>query len=154
MHRLPVVLILLLAVSSADAATTQSCTVSNSAINFGIYDPLDPTNDDNNAGSVQISCKVTGSGTALIDVALGAAAGTLTQRRLVNGTNFLNYNIYTNPSYTTIWGDGTAGTFTQSGALSKTVETMSWVLYGRIPAGQLNAAPGTYTDTVQVTVTF
>ena len=74
MHRLPVVLILLLAVSSADAATTQSCTVSNSAINFGIYDPLDPTNDDNNAGSVQISCKVTGSGTALIDVALGAAA--------------------------------------------------------------------------------
>jgi spore coat protein U-like protein len=154
MHRSLVGLILLLAVSAADAATTQSCTVSNSAINFGIYDPLNPANDDNNAGSVQISCKVTGSGTALIDVALGAAAGTLTQRRLVNGTNFLNYNIYTNPSYTTIWGDGTAGTFAQSGALSKTVETMSWVLYGRIPAGQLNAAPGTYTDTVQVTVTF
>ncbi|NBP09032.1 MAG: hypothetical protein EBU76_11310, partial [Gammaproteobacteria bacterium] len=42
-----------------EAANVQSCTVSNSAINFGIYDPLDPVSDDNNAGSVQINCKLT-----------------------------------------------------------------------------------------------
>jgi len=154
MYRAVFGLILLLAMSSADAATTQSCTVSNSSINFGVYDPLDPISDDNNAGGVQISCKVTGSGTAVVDVALGASAGTLAQRRLVNGSNFLNYNIYTDPSYTIIWGDNTAGTSIQSVNLSKTLETWSWTLYGRIPAGQLSAAPGTYTDTVQVTVTF
>lgn len=147
-------LVFLLVVSSVDAANIQSCTVSNSSINFGLYNPLDPISDDNNAASVQISCNVVGSGTASVGVALGTSAGTLAARRLVNGSSFLNYNIYIDPSYTTIWGDNTAGTSIGSGTLSKIRETMSWTLYGRIPAGQLNAAPGTYTDTVQVTVTF
>jgi len=154
MRRLIMSGVALCVVSSVEAANVQSCTVSNSVINFGIYDPLDPVSDDNNAGSVQINCKLTGTGTASVDVALGASAGTLAQRRLVNGSYFLDYNIYTKPSYTIIWGDGTAGTNTQQGTMSKAVETLSWTLYGRVPAGQLNVAPGTYTDTVQVTVTF
>lgn len=130
--------------------------VTATALAFGTYTP-DATSAKTATSTIKVKCTKNSPVTIALDkgmTALGAAAGTLTQRRLVNGTNFLNYNIYTNASYTTIWGDGTAGTFTQSGALSKTVETMSWVLYGRIPAGQLNAAPGTYTDTVQVTVTF
>lgn len=152
--RAVVALMMLIGISMADAATVQSCTVNNSTVNFGIYSPLDAANDDNNAGSVQISCKVNGNGTAPVDVALGVSGGTMGQRRLQSGTSFLAYNLFTSPSYTTVWGDGTGGSALQSVALTKTLETMSWVLYGRIPAGQLNAAPGTYTDTIQVTVSW
>lgn len=153
-RRAIVTMLMLIGIPTADAATVQSCTVNNSTINFGIYNPLDAASDDNNAGSVQINCRVNGSGTALVDVALGVSGGTFSQRRLQSGTSFLNYNIFTSPAYTTVWGDGTDGSVPQSVALTKTLESMSWVLYGRIPAGQLGAAPGTYTDTVQVTVSW
>ena len=54
-------LTVLFAVASAHAALTiQSCSINSSSINFGVYNPLDPNPDDNNAGQIQISCTENG----------------------------------------------------------------------------------------------
>ena len=149
-------LTVLFAVASAHAALTiQSCSINSASINFGVYNPLDPNPDDNNAGQIQISCTVNGNGAPVpVEVSLGVSGGTLAQRRLTNGSSFLNYNIYTNSTFTTIWGDGTAGTSTQTRSISRGGNSASWVLYGRIPAGQLSVAPGVFTDSVQVTLVW
>lgn len=136
------------------ALNVQSCSVSNSTINFGLYDPLNPRNDDNNAGLVQLSCTLTGSGNLPVVVALGLSGGTLAQRKMFNGVRSLDYNIYTSPTYATVWGDGSAGSAAQSAVLTKSTTSASWVLYGRIPAGQLSVAPGVYSDVIQVTVSW
>lgn len=152
---LAVALLALCTVPATQAALTiQSCTVSNSSINFGIYNPLDPLPNDNNAGSVTLSCNVAGNGAVPIDVALGVSGGTFAERRLVNGTSSLAYNIFTSATYSTVWGDGSAGSTLQFGAITKSVTSVTWPLYGRIPADQLTAVPGNYVDTVQVTVSW
>ena len=40
----------------------------------------------------------------------GVQGGTVALRRMAAGGGTLNYNMYSDPGRTTIWGDGTAGT--------------------------------------------
>ena len=70
------------------------------------------------------------------------------------GANMLDYNIYTTPGFTSVWGDGSGGTLTQSfnGSLLSLGST-TFTGYGRVPAGQY-VVPGGYNDTLTVTVTF
>lgn len=139
----------------ADAA---SCSASSTTLAFGLYNPLDPLPLDNNAGSVSVGCS-TGSGATAgvpVTLALGPGHGTVAQRLLRNGASSLRYNVYTGPGRTTVWGDGSAGSATQSATVAATGagRTTSWVLYGRIPARQFDAVPGVFTDTLTVTVSW
>ena len=71
---------------------------------------------------------------------------------MLSGANQLNYQIYTNASRTTIWGDGSNGT----GSVALPVEipdSASATLYGRVPALQ-SVPTGSYLDTIVVTVNF
>ena len=70
-----------------------------------------------------------------------------------SGTH-LNYNIYTTNGYTTVWGDGNNGTVSQTynGVLLQ-LGSVSFTAYGKLPGGQF-PAPGMYTDTIMVTVTY
>jgi spore coat protein U-like protein len=76
---------------------------------------------------------------------------------MLSGLNRLNYNLYFDAAFTQIRGDGTGGS--QTGGASLTVSsasrtaTATSTLYGRIPASQ-NAVPGTYLDTITVTITY
>ncbi|MBB3047521.1 spore coat protein U-like protein [Litorivivens lipolytica] len=70
-----------------------------------------------------------------------------------SGANSLNYNLYTDPTYLTVWGDGNGGTATVPGAIGVLLLPIDHVVYGRIPAGQ-NSAAGNYSDTISVTVTY
>ncbi len=76
---------------------------------------------------------------------------------MLSGANRLDYNIYFDAALTQIRGDGTGGSLTGSGTLTVSrfnrTDSTSSVIYGRIPAGQ-NAMPGTYADTIVVTVTY
>jgi spore coat protein U-like protein len=69
--------------------------------------------------------------------------------------NMLNYNIYTNPARTTVWGDGTGGTAirTDSYAMGAGVIARNYDVYFRIPASQ-SVAAGAYADTINVTLMF
>ncbi|HXS20313.1 MAG TPA: spore coat protein U domain-containing protein, partial [Steroidobacteraceae bacterium] len=82
-------------------------------------------------------------------VSMSAGSGTLTSRVMKSGGSQLDYNLYTNSTHTTIWGDGTSGTV----KVSATSLGATYTVYGLIPALQ-NVPVGSYSDTVTVTVTY
>jgi len=115
------------------------CTVGTTSTNFGAYwgDLLTST------GSVSISC--TGTATTQVSLDKGQNSTTYTTRKLASGANTINYNLYTSATRRFVWGDGTAGNYTRTGT--------NLTVFGSIPAGQ-NVTPGSYSDTVVVTVTW
>jgi spore coat protein U-like protein len=69
------------------------------------------------------------------------------RRRMQNGPYYLDYNIYEDATYTTVWDN-------RSNAIKTTrVFPYTATVYGRIPGGQA-ASPGTYSDTVITTVHY
>ena len=74
------------------------------------------------------------------------------------GANQLAYNLYTDNTYLTAWGDGSGGSQSVSSGILLDVLGLSpqqthWI-YGRIPGSQTTVAPGSYIDTITVTVTY
>jgi spore coat protein U-like protein len=67
-----------------------------------------------------------------------------------NGTNVLNYGLFSNGTWTTNWGN-TSGTNWVSGTGNGAAQGLT--VYGQIPAGQY-VTPGSYADTIGVTVTY
>ena len=137
----------LLALAVVPAAHAAVCTVSTSGLNFGNYDVFSTLNDDV-TGTINVDCD---SGTNYSILLSSGTSGTFSSRSMTNGTYVLGYNLFTDPTRLTIWGDGSSGTSTFSG--SGTGSNIGTPVYGRIPAGQ-NAFVGTYNDVVVVTVTF
>jgi spore coat protein U-like protein len=64
-----------------------------------------------------------------------------------DGTDFLDYQLYTDSEHTTVWDNTTGQSVTGTGASSPTP------VYGVITKGQ-NVPAGSYTDTVVATITF
>jgi len=141
------------------AAATYTCTLSVTAPNFGAYNPFQTTPDQVN-GTLSATCTLLTGGAAtvsLLDSFSTGSSNSYTTRTLVSGAGTLNYNLYKDAAYTQVRGNGTGGSLTGSATLNLTstnpVQTVSGTIYGQIPAGQ-NVAPGTYTDTIVVTLTF
>ncbi|HHD7489271.1 spore coat U domain-containing protein [Klebsiella oxytoca] len=79
-------------------------------------------------------------------------------RQMILGTSLMPYQLYKDSTYTTVWDD-TEGISTTGGtggvSSTGTGTNQTFVVYGRIPKGiALPATPGTYSDTVVVTVTY
>jgi spore coat protein U-like protein len=139
----------------AHAAVT-SCTVTTTGVAFGTYTPLTPT-ALTGTGTIAITCTVTShKNTITIDLGTGLS-NSYTLRTLVSGTNTLNYNLYLDPALTQIWGNGTGSsvidtvTLTRKGGATQVSTTAT--VYGAVAASQ-DPAPGTYGDTILVTVNY
>jgi spore coat protein U-like protein len=153
--------LLVLALTAADAAGAADCVVSTSGVAFGIYDAaLDTPNDS--TGALTVTCTyVLGSAIKVpYEVALSAGnSGNYAQRLLRAGTATLKYNLFDSATRTRVWGNGTAGTGLVGGTLlvgpgtGNNTRQNSHPVYGRIPALQ-DAATGTYSDSILVTLTF
>lgn len=118
---------------------------------FGNYNPLAGAPVTAN-GSVTISC--TGNKSVTISLSTGQS-NSYTPRYMASAatSTHLNYNLYTTSQLLTVWGDGTtAGTGTVTGSIQNTSQVFT--IYGEIPASQLTVVPGTYTDTITMTVSF
>jgi spore coat protein U-like protein len=146
-----------LVAASAHAAGT--CTISATGPAFGVYNPLNAVALTAN-GSVTATCTWTGGGATTFNLVSSYStgnSGSFATRYMLSGVNRLNYNIYYDAAYTQIRGDGTGGS--QTGGATLTVSnaartaTATGVIYGRIPALQ-NPAPGSYSDTITVTITY
>ena len=91
-------------------------------------------------------------------ITLGPGGSTdQTARELDAAGTPLSYNLYTDGTYGTVWGDGGAGTSTvaANGTGMAVANIGTSEVFGRIPlAAAEAAAPGTYTDQVLVTVVF
>ena len=79
--------------------------------------------------------------------------GTFANRNMAGPGLGLNYNLYTDGSYGTVWGDGTLGTSTVTAAgLGMTIVGTS-VIEGRVLLTDAQAAAvGAYSDTVTITM--
>ncbi|MDY0748650.1 spore coat U domain-containing protein [Paucibacter sp. R3-3] len=134
-----------------------TCTIATTNVAFGNYSPLAFGNTDTSA-SLKITCGGVVGLLIPFDIALSAGgSGSLTNRRMTSGANTLNYNLYSDPAYTTVWGDGTAAPLVSSGVtldLLGLAPAQQFWIYGRIPGRQLLAVPGFYVDALSVTVTY
>lgn len=145
--------------SKAIAATTTStlnvsaivaaaCTVTTSPVTFGSQSNF-ATNIDAN-GSLTVTCTNAAPYTIALDKGAGSGA-TVALRKMTSGVNTLSYSLYQGSVGSQIWGDTTLGTTIYSGTGTGLAQNI--IVYGRIPSGQ-NPAVGSYTDTVNVTISF
>jgi spore coat protein U-like protein len=139
--RLLVPLVLLALPLAARAA----CTITVTSVAFGAYDVF-AVADKLGTGTVDIRCTPKTAFTVALSLGSGS---TFASRRMTSGARLLPYNLYTDASRVTIWGDGTAGTGTNGANDNKATYT----IYGRIPARQ-NAYVGSYSDTIIASVIF
>lgn len=126
--------------------------VSATALNFGNYIP---TGAGTANTSVKVSCGLLGLD-LLPNFTLSLSAGNATTpsgRYLGLSGSRLNYNIYADPGFATVWGDGSGGSVTQTFNSVLSLGAITFTGYGRIPAGQYVAA-GSYADIITVTVSY
>ena len=103
----------------------------------------------NQTSTVQVQC--TNTTPFNIGLNAGTATGaTVTTRKMTSGSNTINYSLFSNAGMTTNWGQ-TIGTDTVSS--TGTGAAQSFTVYGQVPA-QSTPAPGAYSDTITVTVTY
>jgi spore coat protein U-like protein len=152
---------------TGNQAVAQTFSVSATGMAFGAYQPLSGSTVTTTA-TVTVTCTPPGGviSIALLvpyTVTLSIGGGSSFAARSMGGANpRLGYQIYTDAGYSTVWGDGTAGTSIQSntciigtnllGTLLSPIPT-NYTAYGRILAGT-SASVGTYTDMITVTVTY
>lgn len=145
--------------AAADAATTTSTFTAQIVIQANCVINSTNTLDFGTSGVItanidaQADISVQCTNTTAYDVGLDAgngASGTIATRTMENGAAAVNYQMYSDAGRTTNWGN-TVGTDTVSGV--GTGAAVTHTVYGRVPP-QATPAPGTYTDTVTVTVTF
>lgn len=73
-----------------------------------------------------------------------------TQRRMTNGADYVNYDLYLDASYSKRWGNS-LNTDTMSGSANGELQYLN--IYGKVPA-QKNKTAGSYSDTVVITLTY
>ncbi len=142
---------LILGLSILINANAATCTVSNDGLNFGTYNPLGLT-DTASTFNVQVACTGLSSNLSY-DIKLSSGnSGNINTRKLLNGTEQLVYNIYTEASYTSIWGDGITGNAVVGTAVAPT-DTKNHTGYAIIPHSQA-ITPGLYSDNITITLTY
>lgn len=137
---------------SSQTTVTTACNVSGSTLAFGsAINPIGTVPVDATA-TLTIEC--TAATPFSVALSAGTNAGGITnfsQRKLKNGSYTLGYQLYVDAGRTSVWGDGTNSSTTYGG--NGTGGVLSVTIYGRLPT-LTGTVPGTYTDTVTVTVTY
>jgi spore coat protein U domain-containing protein, fimbrial subunit CupE1/2/3/6 len=139
----------------AVTATVQAtCVATANPLSFGTYTP--GAGDKKVNTTVSVACTKNAVPTVSLDK---GANGTITQRLMkdpVSG-NTLQYNLYQDTAFATLFGDGTTGS-SEKLATSTGFNTPQVVtVYGWLPDNTTNqaVAPGTgYADLVTVTVSY
>ncbi|WP_458097822.1 Csu type fimbrial protein [Roseomonas sp. WA12] len=128
------------------ATVLKLCSVTATSMAFGDYTPTTALEQTSN-----LSVLCTTNTPYTIALNLGTATSPTT-RQMTSGTatTTLNYLLFRDSSRSAIWGE-TTSTDTQSGTGTGATQTIP--VYGRIPANQ-RPQPGSYTDTVTVTLTY
>jgi len=132
---------------SVSAADVTTCSVGATTLNFGATGVLRSTLDA--TSSVTVVCTNAAPYTLALDGGLSAATNP-SQRKMTQGGQTITYGLYQDSSRTQPWGDS-AGNNTVASSGSGLTQTFT--VYGRVPA-QTTPPPGTYNDTVVVTLTY
>lgn len=135
------------------ATITSACTVSGSSLNFGsAIDPLSVSTPLDATSTLTVTCSNTTPYT--VSLSAGANAGgasNFANRTMKSGSDTLAYQLYLDAGRSTVWGDGTASSTAKTGTGTGSVQSLT--VYGRLPS-LANVVPGSYTDTVTVTISY
>jgi spore coat protein U-like protein len=128
---------------------TSECKVqSTSTVDFGSEGVIDANVDA--AGSIGVQCTKSTAYNVGLSAGTGAGATVAARKMTGPGSDTVTYSLYRDAGRSQVWGT-TIGTDTVSGTGDGT--SQSYPVYGRVQA-QTTPAPGTYTDTITVTVTY
>ena len=130
-----------------------SCVVSGGTINFGsAIDPTVASVPLDASTTLTVQCTSTTPYSVALNAGVNAGGATnFSSRSIKNGIQTLGYQLYSDALHAVVWGDGTATSAVVPGVGSGSNQSLT--VYGRLPSLS-GAIPGTYTDTVTVTVTY
>jgi spore coat protein U-like protein len=132
------------------------CSVSATGLSFGNYDIFSSASTDT-IGTIEVSCNIPPQNpqaplTVTISLSPGNS-GSYALREMLplsGGGDRLAYNVYTNASFSTIWGDGAGSSSILTNSVTRDTPWNA-TMYARIPPGQ-NVRAGSYSDLLTVTV--
>lgn len=135
------------------ATVISSCSVAGTTLNFGTaLDPLNSAVPVDATSTLTVQCTNTTPYTLALSAGINAGgASVFGSRAMKNGARSLPYQLYLDVARASVWGDGTASSLTQSGV--GTGASQSVTIYGRLPS-LTGIVPGSYTDTVTVTISY
>lgn len=122
------------------ATVVNTCSATATNLGFGTY--VNVTIDA--TSTVSVTC--TSGGAYTVGLSNGANYSA-PNRRMTNGSAFLNYELYSDAGRLTVWNDTTTVAGTGSGS------AQDLTVYGRLPGTQ-GLIAGSYTDTITATVTY
>ena len=150
MRRAIVLIVLAWCWAWSGAAQAQSCdlTGSSTTIDFGTINPLLPADTLNSGGLIKLNC----SGLSLftrvcISLGTGNTSPSIAARAMGNGSYRMNYNLYTDPGYSNIWGDATTSAPTSQLLTGIGAGSVSATVYAKLPGGQNTVAIVNNADT-------
>lgn len=138
---------------TVNASVGKNCVISAGDINF--LDPFVGDNDMTATSDITVRCTA-GTG---YSIALSAgSSGDFEGREMVRGTDVLVYNLYTDNTYGTVWGDnsGTTDLVSDIGEGMAPANAIAHPVYAQLLAVD-NVAPvsaGAYIDTIVATITY
>jgi spore coat protein U-like protein len=135
------------------ASVASNCVVAATNLAFGPYDGSAPLT---NSAPISVRCT---NGTPYDLLLSTGDSASYTQRLLSNGSNTLQYNLFTSSAASTIWGDGTTsstGKISGNGAGMSSSAAITHQVHGVLPnsAANQDAPVGSYSDTITVTVSY
>jgi spore coat protein U-like protein len=138
------------------ATVLSTCSATAAALPFGSYTP--GAGALTASSTISVKCTKSTPYTVALNVGTGTGAAFSTGRLMTvaAGTNTLQYNLYTTNAYGTVFGDGTGSTTTIGGIGAGVATANSTTVFGQLLDNAVNqaAVPGSYTDTITVTVSY
>jgi spore coat protein U-like protein len=143
------------------ATISATCTMSNTDLDFGDYDATGTNSSRDLLATATISTSCTSGTNGVISMSGGShvlfCQSSKCHRQMANQdeTSFLRYNIYTNESLSwgSVWSDNTSATNEVVQVIGSGV-SQNTTVYGEITKNQRNAAAGSYTDTITITLNY
>ncbi|MGH8821084.1 MAG: Csu type fimbrial protein [Rhodoferax sp.] len=144
---------LLLYAAPAHAAGSITCSsTSMTALSFASVNPL--ASQTASTATLSYTCKNSDSAarSAMLCFSIGEPGGAQTSPRLMHkGTNTLQFQLYQDAGYSTVWGSQFFGSFLTPLQVKITLgagatTNRSATLYGQVLVNQTPAIPGSYTD--------
>jgi spore coat protein U-like protein len=134
---------------SVQMTITADCQITSAgSLSFGSAGVIATNRDGTSAIVVQCT-----NGTAYnvgLNEGTGTGATVATRKMTGPGAATVNYTLYSDSAHSSVWGN-TVGTDTKSA--NGTGAAQSYTVYGRV-LPQTTPAPGSYSDTVTVTLTY
>jgi len=140
---------------AAAPAWSQTCTFTNTGLNWGSVNLLSGSAFDLN-GTFTANCTGFAGLTVRIcpnfNAGTGGVNGTGSERYMLNGANQLRYNVYQNAARTTVWGSRTWGLPPTPPTINLPLGgggtgSLSTTMFARIFSGQAALPTGTYVST-------